>query len=175
MLFLSDFKSPGMYHVHKSRIRRSRFTNGSRRREERFSQKTNRRWRQVTRCVGHEIALLSEYAGKITNCSHLESARIDQISCFTKYAEESHNVSRTLVSARRTSLVFFSVRGLNQTKDTALLEVLRQDFVLLRVRGQRLVLGRVYQAGTVRCTTRNTTPRRMTMDDANNAALFLMG
>ena len=96
-------------------------------------------------------------------------------SHFTKYAEESHTVSRTSPSARRTSLVFLSARGLDQTKGTALLEVLRREFALLRVRGQRLVLGRVYQAGTVRYTTRNTTPRRMTMNVANHAALLLMG
>ena len=47
-------------------------------------------------------------------------------------AEETDNVSRTSPSAR-----------LDQTKDAALLEVLRQEFALLRVRGQRLVLGRV--------------------------------
>ena len=104
-----------------------------------FADNKHRR-RQVTRCVGHEIALLPEYAGESTNCSHLTSARRDQISYFTKYAEKSHNVSRASPSARRTSLVLLSVRGSDQTKDTALLEVRRQEFALLRLRGQRLVL-----------------------------------
>ena len=39
-------------------------------------QKKNTRWRQVTRCVGHEIALLPEYAGKINTCSHLRECAV---------------------------------------------------------------------------------------------------
>ena len=53
----------------------------------------NHIWRQVTRCVGHEIALLSEYVGEITNFSHLKIAR------------RNSTLARTSPSARRTSLV----------------------------------------------------------------------
>ena len=66
---------------------------------------------------------------------------------------------------------------MDQTKNSALLEVhKRHRFALLRVRGHTLVLGRVYQAVTVRYTRiGSTTPKKMTINDANNAALFLMG
>ena len=91
-----------MHHRKSTRVRRSRFTNGSRKRE-RFSQTTNTR-RQVTRCVGHEIALLPEFAGKLNTCSHL-----------TECAEKPGDTSRTSPSARRnqdqTSLALHRVRG----------------------------------------------------------------
>ena len=66
---------------------------------------------------------------------------------------------------------------MDQTRDCALLEVhTSHGFALLRVRGHKLVLGRVYLAETVRFTRiRSTTPKRMTMNDADNAALFVMG
>ena len=66
---------------------------------------------------------------------------------------------------------------MDQTKDSALLAVhKRHGFALLRVRGHKLVLGRVNHAGTVRYTRIwSTTPKRMTMNDANNAELFMMG
>ena len=133
--------------------------------EKGFSQTTNTRWRQV----GHEIALLPEYAGKLNTCSNLAEC-----------AEKPEDTSRTSPCAPRTgsnkSCTLQSTR-MDQTKDSALPEVhKRHGFTLLRVRGHKLVLGRAYQAGTVRYTrTRSTTPKRMTMIDANNAALFLMG
>ena len=132
--------------------------------EEGFSQTTDTRWRQVTRCVGHEIALLPEYAGKINTCSHL-----------TECADKPEDTSRTSPSARRTgsnkSGTSQSTR-MDHTKDSALFEVhKRHGFALFRVRGHKLVLGRVYPAVTVRYTWKE----HMTMNDVNNAALFLVG
>ena len=68
------------------------------------------------------------------------------------------------------------VRGWTKQKICTLIEVhKRHGFLVLTVRGHKLVLGRVYQAGTVRYTKiRSTTPKRMTRNDANNAALFLV-
>ena len=66
---------------------------------------------------------------------------------------------------------------MNQTKDTALLEVHnRHGFAMPKVRGQKTCSwqslpsgdGAIYQ-------DRSTTPKRMTMNDANNAEIFLMG
>ena len=82
-----------------------------------FSQTTNPRWRQVTRCVGHEIALLPEYAGKINPCSNLtecaekpedtsctspsaRKTRINQVSHFREYAEEPNKSYCTPRSAQ---------------------------------------------------------------------------
>ena len=61
--------------------------------EKGFSQTTNTRWRQVTRCVGHEIALLPEYAGKINTCSHLTECaeRLNTCSHFTKCGKDGRN------------------------------------------------------------------------------------
>ena len=59
--------------------------------EKRFSQTTNTRWRQVTRCVGRVIALLPEYAGK-------RQPLVRTSEC----AEKSERHSRTSPSARRT-------------------------------------------------------------------------
>ena len=147
MLFLSDLRRQECTKYTSQHVCENPFPNPNK-----------HRWRQGTRCVGHEIALLPEYAGEITNCSHLKSARRDQISYFTKYAEESHNVSRTSPSARRTSLVllrlhkgqvsyFSEYADWTQQRILHSSKVLRQEFALLRVRGQRLVLGRVYQSG----------------------------
>ena len=59
-----------------------------------------------------------------------------------------HQVRR---GQHQTSLVLRRVRGMDETKDSAPLEVhKRHGFALLRVRGHKLVLDRVYQAGTVR-------------------------
>ena len=110
-----------------------------------------------------------EYAGKLNTRSHL-----------TECAEKPEDTSRTPPSARRSgsnkSRTSQSTR-MDQTKGSALLGVQkRHGFAVLRVRGQKLVLGKVYQAVTVRYTRiRSTAPKRMTMNDANNAALFLMG
>ena len=83
--------------------------------EKGFSHTTNTRWRQVTRCVGHEIAPLPQHAGKINTCSHL-----------TECAEKPEDTSRTSQGARRTgsnkSRTSQSTR-MDQTKDSALLEV----------------------------------------------------
>ena len=85
-------------------------------------------------------------------------------------AEKHNTFSHLTECADKSTFVLHQVRGGSRQCVSR-----RQEFALLRVRGQRLVLGRVYQAVTVRYTTRNTTPRRMTMNDANNAATFLMG
>ena len=59
--------------------------------EKGFSQTTDTRRREDTRCVGHEVALLPEYAGKLNTCSHL-----------TEYAEKPEDTSRTSPNAWRT-------------------------------------------------------------------------
>ena len=131
--------------------------------EKSFSQTTNTRWRQVTRCVGHKIELLPEYAGQINTCSHL-----------TVCAEKPENTSHTSPSARRTgsnkSRTSLSTR-MDQTKDSALLEVHKRHGFSARTQTcswQSLPSGdgAIYQ-------DRSSTPKRMTMNDANNAALFL--
>ena len=126
--------------------------------EKGFLQTTNTRWRQVTRCVGHEIALLPEYAGKINTCSHVTECaeKLNTCSHFTECAEKPEDASRTSPSARRTGSNKFRTSQstrMDQTKGSALVEVRkRHGFALLRVRGHKLVLGRVYQAVTVRYT-----------------------
>ena len=97
-----------MYHVHRStEIRRSRFTTGSRRKEKGFRrQQTQMETGQPdvsdtrSHCEYAERTLLSECAVTKTcgrgargrnshTCLHLKSAWIDQLSSFTKYAEEN--------------------------------------------------------------------------------------
>ena len=107
-----------------------------------------------------------EYAGQLNTCSHL-----------TECLEKPDDTSRTSPGARRTgsnrSRTSQSTR-MDQTKDSALLDVTRTRTA--QKTQHKLVLGRVYQAGTVRFSRiRSTTPKRMTMNDANNATLFLMG
>ena len=136
--------------------------------ERNVSQTTDTRWRQVTRCAGHEIVLFPVYAGKLNTCSHL-----------TECAEKPEDTSRTSPSARKTgsnkSPTSQSSR-MDQTTYFALLEMHKKHrFALPRVREHKLVLGRVYQTGTMRYTRIwSTTPKRMTMNDTNNASLFPM-
>ena len=133
--------------------------------EKGFSQTNNTRWRQVTRCVGHEIALLpavrritqhlfaphrvrGETRRHVSHFTDCAEDRIKQISFFTEYADGRNKG-------------FCTPRDTNPHCSGC---------------ADTIVLGRVHQAGTVRCTRiRSTTPMRMTMNDANNAALFLMG
>ena len=117
LLFLSDLSRQECITYHQStRVRRSRVTNKSRRRERVFAD-TNTRWRQVTRCVGNDIALLPEYAGKINTYSHLTefAEKLSKCLHLTECAEKPEDRSRTSPSARRTgkkpSLVLQRVQG----------------------------------------------------------------
>ena len=67
--------------------------------EKRVFADNKHRWRQVTRCVGHEIALLSENTGEITNLfAPQESAeKLNTCSHLTECAEDK---SRTSLSTR---------------------------------------------------------------------------
>ena len=85
-----------------------------------FSQTTDTRWRQVTRCVGHEIALLPEHAGNLNTCSHLTECaekpedtshftecaedRIKQVSYFAEYADGPNKGFCTPRSAQETRI-----------------------------------------------------------------------
>ena len=117
LLFLSDLSRQECITYHQStRVRRSRVTNKSRRRKRVFAD-TNTRWRQVTRCVGRDIALLPEYAGKTNTYSHLTECaqklskyshltecaeKLSKYSHLTECAEKPEDTSRTSPSARRT-------------------------------------------------------------------------
>ena len=159
-----------MWHAHhqSTRVRRSRFTNGSRNGERFFR-------RQQT----HDGDRSPDVSDTRSHCFQSTRENFALCSHRTECAEKPEDTSRTSPGARRTgsikSRILQSTR-MDQTKDSALLEVhKRHGFALLRVRGHKLVLGRVYQVGTVRYTRiRSTTSKRMTMNDANNAALFLM-
>ena len=85
-----------------------------------FADNTHR-WRQVTRCVGHEIALPTEYAESNNKSSHcLQSVRFrqDLLHCF-----QSARFRQDLSSAR-----------INQK--TRLVVGTNKDLALLRVRGE---------------------------------------
>ena len=90
--------------------------------EKGFSQTTNTRWRQDTRCVGHEIALLSRVRGKTEHllAPHRSPRRtqktrlalhrvrggqeIKQVSYFTEYADGPNKGFCTPRSAQETRI-----------------------------------------------------------------------
>ena len=144
MLFLSDLL-PEMYQVHRStRVRRSRFTNGSRRREKGFSQTTNTDG-EVTRCVGQEIALQTEYADQTrrvrtacrvrgSNKIHRTASRVRGISHFTECAD---NQKTRLVVGTNKDLALLRVRGEGQHNTTCqvTLDEDRHEYRTSHVRG----------------------------------------
>ena len=154
------------HHHQSTRGRRSRFTNGVTEQRKGFRRQQTHdgdRSPDVSYPTSH---CFPEYAEKPNTCSH-----------FTECAEKPGNTCRISPSARRTGSNKSRISQstwMDQIKDSVLLEGHKSHgFELLRVRGQQLVLGRDYQAGTVRYTRkRSTTPKRMTMNDANKRSIF---
>ena len=112
-----------MYQVHKSiGVRRSRFTNGSWRRERGFSQTTDTR-RQDTRCVGHESS----------HCFQSVRSRQD-LSCCSECADDQKT---RLVVGTNKDLALLRVRGeaqRNTTREVTVDEE-RHEYRTAHVRG----------------------------------------
>ena len=121
---------------------------------DRFSQTTNTRWRQVTRCVDMRSHCTPEYAGKLNNCSHL-----------TECAEKPEDTSHTSQSTR-----------MDQTKDLHSSKCTRNtDSHCSKCADTNLFSAEFTKRG--RCeipgSEHNTNGRLL--NDANNVALFLAG
>ena len=158
-----------MYHVHQTtRDRRPRFTNGSRRRKRVFADikhtmetshwMCRTRYRTASRVRGKNRHLIAPHEVRGETRRH--------VSHFTECAEDK---------IKQVSY-FGKVRGWTKQRILHSSAQERHGFALLRVRGHRTCSwqglpsgnGAIYQDWS-------TTPKRMTMNDPNNAELFLMG
>ena len=168
MLFLSD-PSRQECSTYATRVPRSRFTNGSQEGEKFCASNKH------TVETGHHMCRIRDRTPSRVREKTLHSVRTAQSARGNQKTRLAPQQVRG--GQDQTSLVLLQSTWMDQTKDSALLEVhKRHGFALLRVRGHKLVLGRVYQVRTVRYTrVRSTTSKMMTINDANNAALFLMG
>ena len=82
---------------------------------ERFSPSRNTRWRQITRCVGHEIALLSRVRGKTQQMfapHRVRGEQDQQASYFAEYADGPNNGFALLEVHKKHGFALLRVRGL---------------------------------------------------------------
>ena len=137
MLFLSDL-SHKECSTYTTSQQRSRFTNGSRRRERVFADNKH------TMETGHQMCrtrdrTASRVRGKD---QHMCAEKLNICSHFTECAEKPADASRTSPSARRTGSNKFRTSQstrMDQTKDSALFEVRkRHGFPVQSARTQNL-------------------------------------
>ena len=101
----------------------------------------NHRWRQVTRCVGHEIALQTEYAESNNESSHcFQSARFRQDLSHCSECADDQKTRFVVGTNKDIALLRVCGEGQHNTMRDATLDEDRHEYRTAHVRGMTSTL-----------------------------------